>query len=70
MVYLFGIGGFIGGFVLGQLLLSFLLRHKTREELLSDKALKWKYGTLNWLVAAMGCASALMLHEKLFVAGP
>ena len=70
MVYLFGIGGFIGGFILGQVLLAFLLRGKTREQLLSDKHLKWKYGTLNWLVAAMGCASALMLHERLFVMAP
>ena len=69
MVYLVGVLGFIGGFVLGQALLMRLLKGRTKEELLSDKYLKWKYGTLNWLIAALGSASAVMLYERIFILG-
>lgn len=48
-----GIIGFLGGFAVGQMVLVFLLRHKTKEELLTDPALK-KYGLLNWGMALLG----------------
>lgn len=54
MIYIMGIVGFLGGFAVGQMVLYFLLRHKTREELLGDRALKWKYGLLNWGLALLG----------------
>lgn len=66
MVYVAGIIGFIGGFLAGQMLLYFMLRHKSREELLNDKSLKWKYGFLNWLVAGLGAYSFVMLYRLYF----
>ncbi|MCD8562910.1 MAG: hypothetical protein LRY54_02420 [Alphaproteobacteria bacterium] len=54
MIYIMGILGFIGGFAVGQMVLYFLLRHKTKEDLLNDRALKWKYGLLNWGFALLG----------------
>lgn len=54
MIYIMGIFGFLGGFAAGQMVLYFLLRHKSREELLSDSSLKWKYGLLNWGLALLG----------------
>ncbi|MCD8571064.1 MAG: hypothetical protein LRY76_06015 [Alphaproteobacteria bacterium] len=62
-----GIIGFLGGFAVGQMVLFFLLRHKTREELLSDKSLKWKYGTINWAFAILG---AWFMVESYHIAFP
>ena len=61
MIYFVGTVGFIGGFILGQMILAFLQRGKTREQLLSDKSLRWKYGLLNWLVALLTAASSVYL---------
>ena len=55
MVYVIGIVGFIGGFAIGQMVLHFLLRHRSKEELLGDTKLRWVYGTLNWAVAVAVC---------------
>lgn len=66
MVYIMGIIGFIGGFVIGQMLLSFLLRHKTKEELLHDKSLQWKYGIINWFLAAAGAWFMADSYTKFF----
>jgi len=44
MIYVFGIFGFIGGFILGQGLLLYLLRSRPREELLNNRMLKFTYG--------------------------
>ena len=62
MVYVVGIAGFIGGFVFGQMVLYVLLRHKSREELLNDRALKWKTGLLNWGMAALGAYSFVHIY--------
>ena len=66
MVYILGIIGFIGGFVVGQMVLYFMLRHRSREELLNDKYLKWKYGLLNWAFAAIGAYSFVTLYQQYF----
>jgi len=66
MVYIIGIIGFIGGFVLGQMALYFFLRHKSNEELLNDKWLKWQYGTMNWIVAAFGAYASIQMYEFYF----
>ena len=66
MVYFIGVIGFIGGFMAGQMLLYFLLRNRSREELLSDKYLKWQYGVLNWLVAILGSYSFISIYERYF----
>ncbi len=71
MVYLIGTIGFIGGFFAGQMLLYFLLRHRSREELTSDNSLKWTYGLLNWAVAALGAyAFVQMYYEYQILSAP
>lgn len=69
MIYVFGILGFIGGFGLGQILLYFLLRQYSREQLLHDKNLRWTYGILNWLIAALGSYSFVVVYQQYFI-GP
>jgi hypothetical protein len=66
MVYVAGIIGFIGGFAAGQMLLYFMLRHRSREELMNDKSLKWKYGILNWGMAALGAYSFIEMYKLYF----
>lgn len=67
MIYLVGIIGFIGGFLAGQMLLYFLLRHKSNQELLEDKSLKVKYGLLCWGCAILGSYSFIELYQYYFV---
>lgn len=64
MVYGIGILGFIAGFIAGQMLLYFMLRHKSREELLNDPYIKWKYGLLNWGVAALGAYAFVTVYQE------
>lgn len=66
MIYAAGIFGFVAGFFLGQMVLAFFLRHKTRQELLSDRLLKWQYGTLNWLIAIASAAGAVSMVRFYF----
>ncbi len=66
MLYLVGIIGFVGGFIFGQMVIYFLLRHKSREELLEDKRLKWKYGTLNWVIAGMSTYFFILTYKQYF----
>ncbi|MBL4804101.1 MAG: hypothetical protein JKY71_04485 [Alphaproteobacteria bacterium] len=66
MVYVAGILGFIGGFILGQMVLHFLLRHKSTEELLNDKGLKYTYGLLCWAMAALGAYSFVSMYNLYF----
>lgn len=67
MIYAFGIAGFIGGFICGQMVIYFLLRHKSREELLKDRNLKWTYGLLNWGVAVLGAYSFVVMYKEYFM---
>ncbi len=64
MVYVLGLIGFIVGFGAGQMLLHFLLRHKTKEELLNDDSLKWKYGLVNWGMAALGAYAFVQTYKE------
>ncbi|MBI2233931.1 MAG: hypothetical protein HYU57_02850 [Micavibrio aeruginosavorus] len=66
MVYLAGIVGFIGGFCLGQMVLMFLLRHKSNADLKQDKSLRI-YGLLNWLVALLGAMATVWLYKFWFL---
>lgn len=59
MSYIAGLLGFALGFFLGQALLAYLLRHRGRDELLNDAALRRRYGTLNWLIALTVMAAVL-----------
>ncbi len=62
MVWVFGIVGFISGFLLGQVFLMKWLKNKSREELLNDRSLKWKYGLFNWGIAILVCLCAIYVH--------
>ncbi len=64
MVYLVGLGGLIGGFMAGQLLLLFLLRHRSRRDLLTDRSIRWTYGLINWAVAGLGLWLAVSLYNR------
>ena len=66
MIYLVGFIGFIGGFLIGQMVLFFMLRHVKRKDLLDDPALKWKYGTLNWLIAGFMSYFLINLYSLYF----
>ena len=62
-----GILGFFGGFCLGMMVLHFLLRHKSREDLLNDRGLKWKFGLLNWGFAALGAYAFVYMYKAYFL---
>lgn len=66
MAWVVGIFGFIAGFAAGQLLLLRMLKDRSREELLNDRGLKWRYGTFNWLVAIGTCLCALATYRHYF----
>ena len=66
MIYAFGIFGFIGGFILGQGLLLYLLRQRPREELLNNKSLKLTYGLLNWVIAGIASYACVYLYHLYF----
>ena len=63
MVIISGIAGFFIGFMIGQLVLSKLLAGKSRDELLSDKSLRLKYGLINWGFALIGAYGAIELYQ-------
>jgi len=64
MVYVAGTIGFILGFALGMYIIALKLRNIPREELLTNKALWWAYGTLIWIIALVGCLSAIYLYNS------
>lgn len=70
MVYIVGIVGLVCGFIAGQMVLFALLRHRSREDLLNDPGLKWRYGTLNWLIAIAVCYFAISSYKFYFPSLP
>ena len=68
MVYLIGVTGFVIGFLAGQTLLIYLLRDSgiSNKELLEDKALRFKYGMMNWLVAVLGSFLFVWIYKRYF----
>ncbi len=66
MIYAAGVFGFVGGFVVSQMVLYFLLRHKTKEELLEDRYLKWKYGTLSWAITIFSTYCMVASYRQYF----
>ncbi len=66
MVYVAGIVGFIGGFVVGQMLLYYMLRHHKPDELLKDRYLRFVYGLLNWGCAALGSYCSVIMYNQYY----
>lgn len=66
MAWIVGIIGFLAGFAAGQMILLRLLKDRSREELLNDRRLRFKYGIFNWLIAAGTCVMTLALYRYYF----
>ena len=66
MIYVAGVLGFIGGFAFGLMLLTFLLRNVSKEDLLNDPYIKWKYGLLTWAVAFLGAYAGVEMYKQYF----
>ncbi len=66
MVYVFGLIGFVCGFVLGQIIIAYLLRGVKTEDLLNDKLLRFKYGTFNWGIAFVSGYGAVLIYQQWF----
>jgi ABC-type antimicrobial peptide transport system permease subunit len=66
MIYVVGAIGLIGGFAVGQMVLYFLLNNVPSEKLLNDPYFKWKYGTLNWVIAALGSYAMIFMYNTYF----
>lgn len=64
MTYLIAGAGFIGGFSLGLYLISQFLKGRSRQELVSDKSLRWKYGLIVWVMAGLGAWSAVWAYGQ------
>lgn len=66
MTILIGFAGLVAGFLAGQILLMFMLRHKSNQDIKMERKSLHIYGLLNWAVALMGCAAFLYIHNKYF----
>lgn len=67
MVWFMGIFGFVGGFFAGQMVLAYLLRNRTKQEVLdmmTDKRERLKYGLLNWGIALAGAVSFVIIYHR------
>ncbi|HEY1095791.1 MAG TPA: hypothetical protein VGF14_00965 [Alphaproteobacteria bacterium] len=62
-MFLYGLGGFIGGMILGAVLNGVLLKDVPKEEWRKNRDLKMKYGGLNWLIALAGMVAGLFLSR-------
>lgn len=63
MVYVVGTIGFFAGFALGIMIINGLLRHRSRQELIEDRGLKWTYGLFAWFVAAVTSYAAVQSYH-------
>ncbi len=63
MIYMCGMFGFAVGFGVGQVILFFLLRGVSREDMLNDKHIQLKYGLLNWAIALLSCYGTVRLYQ-------
>ena len=67
MIYLVATAGLIAGFVAGLVILRVLLRDKSSEELRNDKNLRWRYGTLCWLIAFASAYAFVVVYQRYFL---
>jgi hypothetical protein len=65
MIYVAGTIGFVIGFLLGQGLLMVWLKDRSKEELLKDRDLRYRYGLFNWGLAAAGTWMGLEVYRML-----
>ena len=60
---MYGLIGFITGFICGMLINLYLLKDVPREKL-RDKNVRLKYGGLNWGIALLGLAIGIALDQN------
>ncbi len=66
MEWVAGIIGLVGGFVIAVNLLKSILADVSKEELLRNKSLHWKYGTLVWVFAIACSAASVYTYREFF----
>lgn len=63
MDWVVGIAGLFIGFGFGQWILLRLLKDRSQHDLLNDRGLRWKYGTLGWAIAAATSAAFVWAYR-------
>lgn len=66
MVYLFGVIGFVLGFVAGLTVINLFLKTYSKSELVRNKSLRWSYGLAVWVFAGLGVWLGVWLHDRSF----
>lgn len=66
MLWLYGIGGGVLGFLFGQMIIFNLLKDTPAEEIKKNKRLKINYGLLNWAFAVAGAFIGVLFLPSLF----
>jgi ABC-type antimicrobial peptide transport system permease subunit len=64
-MWIYGLLGFVIGFIIGMGMNMYLLQEMPREELRRNKDMRFRYGLLNWAVAFIGMFIALTLASWL-----
>ena len=67
MIYVFGVVGFIIGFVAGLFIINMFLKQLSRRDLVEDKSLRWTYGLAVWIMGALGAWGGTWLYSRSFV---
>ena len=66
MVYLFGVIGFVLGFVAGLAVINLFLKTYSKSELVRNKSLRWSYGLAVWVFSGLGVWLGVWLHDRSF----
>lgn len=69
MIYATAIIGFLMGFALALKILAYLLRDRSRDDLLKDSSLRITYGLLAWAIAGITSYCSVFLYKYYFSAG-
>ncbi len=66
MIYVVGFVGLISGFALGMMVIARLLKNVSKDDLVHDRSIRWRYGILTWLFAGLGAYSFVKMYEYYF----
>ncbi len=66
MLYIFGLLGFVLGFIAGMIVIQMFLRHYSSRALLTDKSLRWTYGLFVWILAGLGAWLGYWVYNTAF----
>ena len=66
MVYLFGILGFLGGFMAGLIVINIFLHNVSKQDLLTTRSYRWTYGLAVWVFAGIGSYAGMWMHGRYF----